>query len=89
MRYFVRDGDDVARFGGKEFVVLLRAAGSSGGATIQRLLDGWRHTNPSTTLSAGLAVHEGERNSAAVIPVLAREFESQFQPEAWDERTVR
>ena len=57
LREVVRDTDAVARFGGEEFVVLLRGAGASGPASLQRLLDGWRHTGPVTTLSAGLAVH--------------------------------
>lgn len=54
----VRDGDGVARFGGEEFVVVLRGAAATGPANVQRLLDGWRDTRPMTTLSAGLAIHE-------------------------------
>jgi diguanylate cyclase (GGDEF)-like protein len=57
LRDAVRGADRVARFGGEEFVVILRGAGSSAPATIDRLLSGWRATKPLTTLSAGLASH--------------------------------
>jgi diguanylate cyclase (GGDEF)-like protein len=59
----IRGIDLVARFGGEEFVVVLRDAGSSAPATIERLLEGWRRTGPLATLSAGIAVH-GDGRSA-------------------------
>jgi diguanylate cyclase (GGDEF)-like protein len=59
----VRGGDDVARFGGEEFVVVLRAAGSSAVETVLRLLAGWRATDPITSLSAGLSLHRSGRAS--------------------------
>ena len=58
----VRGVDLVARFGGEEFVVVLRAAGPSAPATIERLLEGWRRTEPLVTLSAGIAVHGAGRS---------------------------
>jgi len=53
----VRDADCVARFGGEEFLVLLRGAGDGAGVIVERLLAGWRATGATVTLSAGTALH--------------------------------
>ena len=62
LREAVRGADGVARFGGEEFLVVLRTATASGAPTIRRLLAGWRATVPVTTLSAGLAIHRTGRS---------------------------
>ena len=53
----VRVGDGVARFGGEEFLVVLRATQPGVEEAGLRLVDEWRATDPVTTVSAGLAVH--------------------------------
>ena len=57
----VRDGDDVARVGGEEFLVVLRQPADAEGAAI-RLAEAWRATNPATTFSAGVATHTTARS---------------------------
>jgi diguanylate cyclase (GGDEF)-like protein len=54
---YVRGSDDVARYGGDEFVVLARGAGTEARATAERLLLGWRGSGNSTTISIGVALH--------------------------------
>jgi len=63
----VRDADCVARFGGEEFLILLRGAGADAGAVIERLLEGWRNGGTGVTMSAGVAVHTAERTPAITL----------------------
>ena len=63
----LRDGDAVARFGGEEFLVVLRSAGVHAGPAMERLMAGWRRTGPVTTFSAGVAVHEADAKPAATL----------------------
>lgn len=68
----LRDGDAVARFGGEEFLVVLRAAGTNAAGAMERLAAGWRRTDPVTTFSAGVAVHEAGREPAATLAAADR-----------------
>jgi diguanylate cyclase (GGDEF)-like protein len=61
LRSAVRDADTVARFGGEEFLIVLRGAGNEVGDAAARLLGRWREQQVGVTLSAGVAVHVAGR----------------------------
>jgi diguanylate cyclase (GGDEF)-like protein len=63
----LRDGDAVARFGGEEFLLVLRQAGERAAAAVERLAEGWRQTSPVTTFSAGVALHVAEVRAEATL----------------------
>ncbi|MGB9111758.1 MAG: GGDEF domain-containing protein [Acidimicrobiales bacterium] len=65
LRDNLREHDAVARFGGDEFILVMRKAGPEGLEVIDRLVAEWRRTNPRATLSAGVAIHV-----AGVVPEL-------------------
>ena len=58
----VRDADTVTRFGGEEFLLLLRGAGSDATGAAQRLVDTWRSYRCAVTVSAGVALHQFGRS---------------------------
>ncbi len=58
LRDCLRDSDTSARLGGDEFLVVARRAFSDPVAVAQRILRGWANSGRSTTLSAGVALHE-------------------------------
>jgi len=53
----LREEDWAARLGGDEFLIVLRDGGAEAGSVVRRLAEAWRRTLPSTTFSAGIAVH--------------------------------
>ena len=54
----LRDSDTSARLGGDEFLVVARRAFADPVKVAQRILKGWAEQGRSTTLSAGVALHE-------------------------------
>ena len=69
LRDCLRDSDTSARLGGDEFLVVARRAFADPVAVAQRILRGWASTGRSTTISAGVALHE---NGVAVDETLER-----------------
>src|SRR5579863_1188976 len=53
----VRDNDAVARFGGDEFLLVMRKAGSEGLEIVERLVAEWGRLSRRGTMSAGVAIH--------------------------------
>ena len=58
LRACLRDSDTSARLGGDEFLVVARRAFADPIKVAQRILTGWADNGRSTTLSAGVALHE-------------------------------
>lgn len=59
----MREDDHLARYGGEEFLLILHRSGPDASQTMERLREGWSEQHPSTTFSAGIAVHQ-----AGVLP---------------------
>ncbi|MEL7155637.1 MAG: diguanylate cyclase [Actinomycetota bacterium] len=63
LRHCVRDSDTSARLGGDEFLIVARRAFSDPLAVADRILIGWSNSGRSTTISAGVALHESSSNA--------------------------
>lgn len=67
LREHLRSGDWAARYGGEEFLVVLAGIDLDAMATAERLQAAWRATNPRTTLSIGVAVHNSLADPRATL----------------------
>ena len=72
LRAALRDADAVARWGGEEFLVVLRGPDPQARATAERLLEGWRTGGHRTTFSAGVATHVAGRSPTATLEAADR-----------------
>jgi len=63
LRKAARQVDCVARYGGEEFAIVLAESGEAGAhSALRRVRRAWNATDPITTFSAGISVHEpGDR----------------------------
>ncbi|MGF1599519.1 MAG: diguanylate cyclase [Acidimicrobiales bacterium] len=64
LRHCLRDSDTSARLGGDEFLIVARRAFADPLAVADRILIGWSNSGRSTTISAGVALHEPDLDTA-------------------------
>jgi len=58
LRNSIREPDEVFRFGGQEFLLVLPGAGSVGSQALQRIHQAWQVQKRVTSFSAGVAIHD-------------------------------
>ncbi len=64
LQHCLRDSDMSARLGGDEFLIVARRAHADPLAVADRVLSGWQGKGGLTTLSAGVALHQAEADTA-------------------------
>jgi diguanylate cyclase (GGDEF)-like protein len=79
LRHCLRDSDTSARLGGDEFLIVARRAFADPLAVADRILVGWSSSGRSTTLSAGVALHEAD---VAAAETLERADKALYQAKA-------
>ncbi len=68
LRSVSRQVDCVARYGGEEFALVLVGAGDDGSrVALRRLRRAWAQSQPLTTFSAGVAIHDPAEPSAVTL----------------------
>ncbi|MEM7337533.1 MAG: sensor domain-containing diguanylate cyclase [Actinomycetota bacterium] len=67
LRVCLRDSDTSARLGGDEFLIVARRAFADPLAVADRILIGWAQQGGSTTISAGVALHEDATGTDATF----------------------
>ncbi len=64
LQHCLRDSDMSARLGGDEFLIVARRAHADPLAVADRVLSGWQGKGGLTTLSAGVALHQAQAETA-------------------------
>lgn len=67
LRHCLRDSDTSARLGGDEFLIVAKRAFADPLAVADRILIGWSNSGRSTTISAGVALHEPELDTGSTF----------------------
>ncbi len=67
LRSCVRPPDEVFRFGGEEFLLVLCGGGDGGLTAVERIHAGWQGQHRVTSWSAGLAARSSDESAEAVL----------------------
>jgi diguanylate cyclase (GGDEF)-like protein len=67
LQKMTRREDSVARLGGDEFLLVLRADEGDPFSVADRLRTGWDQTGPLSTMSIGVALHDGSHPSGTTL----------------------
>jgi diguanylate cyclase (GGDEF)-like protein len=66
-RRTLRSSDEIVRYGGDEFLLLLPNGGDVAPSAVERLRDAWRTLRPAATFSAGIAIRDEAEAPAVTL----------------------
>jgi diguanylate cyclase (GGDEF)-like protein len=67
LKQALRGEDWAARYGGDEFLAVLRGAAGDAHRILERLVESWHQTSPPTTFTAGVALHWADESPAETL----------------------